>query len=519
MKHLHATAAKTPASSLPPQAWRPALQRKAHSAHDPVEVPAAVSEVLRSPGQPLQDDLRGVMQARFGADFSRVRVHADAHAGTSARAVDAAAYTVGHHVVFGAQQFAPSTERGRRLLAHELAHVLQQGAQPAVTNGLAIGAVGDAHEAQADRAADAVMRGGHAPAIGSAPRATLQRQPLPDGAPLVGSASNLPSAGVDIEGDEAISAASPKLVDLAARYKTDAGASGRIEISASLSEAAQLSSVGEQAERSRLLGRMDQIRNALVSIGVPRDRIDVTRPTAYATSAHGQVSVDLRRSASGLSGLPLGLPGSQGGPSPRFAPQSIPPAPTRTLPSLADLLTLKVGPLTIELPKSISARLPIALSAAKSLVIELKAEAPAKFSFKLTLDGTPYLRVSAVAGAQYDTDKKAATGAAGLEIESVKTTCHASNPDETRSKIAAAGDKLTKASQAYASTKDAGKLIEIAGALGEMYDAIDKAKAACKQVPRFKVEFGVKGPLGPADEGDPSKRPPSVLGGTLTIPF
>ncbi|HJV61277.1 MAG TPA: DUF4157 domain-containing protein [Albitalea sp.] len=499
------------------------LQRKAQSVAAVAQVPAAVHEVLQSPGQALGDDVRGAMEHRFGHDFSDVRVHADARAAASARAVDAAAYTVGRDVVFGAQQFAPSTAGGQKLLAHELAHVVQQGGSKAAGGeGLTLGAAGDAHEAQADRAAEQVMRGGGAPALGSA-GAAVQRAPLGSDAPVLSSMSSLPERSLEIAGEETISADNPKLVEIAGSFKT-ADSSARIEISASLTESAKLSSAGEQAERSRLWGRMKDVRDALVALGVPRDRIDLSAPTAYSTSAHGQVEVSLRKPRSLLLPAPgiAGLPPLGTGPS--FGPKTPPPVPAAKTPSLSDLLTLKFGPVTIELPKSIKARLPIPISAAKSLVIELQAEAPAKFGFKITLDGTPYVRVSASAGAEYDTDKKQATGSAGLQIESVKTTCHAVNPEETRSKIKTAGDKLMKAAQEYSAATDSdtkeGKLIEIAGAVGEMYDAVDKAKAACKQVPRFKLEFGVKGPLGTGgDDSDPSKRPATVLGGTLTIPF
>jgi hypothetical protein len=67
------------------------------------------------------------MEARFGYDFSRVRVHTDATAAESARAVQALAYTVGEDIVFGAGRYAPATGAGQRLLAHELTHVVQQG--------------------------------------------------------------------------------------------------------------------------------------------------------------------------------------------------------------------------------------------------------------------------------------------------------------------------------------------------------------------------------------------------------
>ena len=69
------------------------------------------------------------MEPRFGYDFSRVRVHSGTAAEQSARDVKAHAYTAGHAMVFGAGQFAPESQAGRRLIAHELAHVVQQSGQ------------------------------------------------------------------------------------------------------------------------------------------------------------------------------------------------------------------------------------------------------------------------------------------------------------------------------------------------------------------------------------------------------
>lgn len=87
---------------------------------------ASVDSVLASPGRPMDPPLRQDMESRFGYDFSQVRVHTGTVAEQSAREVNAIAYTVGHNVVFGAGQFAPTTHVGRRLLAHELTHVVQQ---------------------------------------------------------------------------------------------------------------------------------------------------------------------------------------------------------------------------------------------------------------------------------------------------------------------------------------------------------------------------------------------------------
>lgn len=82
--------------------------------------------IRRSPGHPLDAGTRAFFEPRFGRDFSGVRVHTDTSAAASARSIRAHAYTAGEHLVFDTGQFAPETEAGRRLLAHELAHVAQQ---------------------------------------------------------------------------------------------------------------------------------------------------------------------------------------------------------------------------------------------------------------------------------------------------------------------------------------------------------------------------------------------------------
>jgi len=81
---------------------------------------------IRGGGQPLPESTRAFFEPRFGYDFSQVRVHTDARAAEAAHAVGARAFTVGRDVVFGARQFEPGTSEGRRLLAHELTHVIQQ---------------------------------------------------------------------------------------------------------------------------------------------------------------------------------------------------------------------------------------------------------------------------------------------------------------------------------------------------------------------------------------------------------
>jgi hypothetical protein len=89
-------------------------------------MPPVVQRVLRSSGQPLDVSTLASMELRFGHDFSRVRIHSDEAAGASADAVNALAYTVGPHIVMAKGQYAPATPQGKRLLAHELTHVVQQ---------------------------------------------------------------------------------------------------------------------------------------------------------------------------------------------------------------------------------------------------------------------------------------------------------------------------------------------------------------------------------------------------------
>lgn len=88
---------------------------------------APVKNVLSSRGQELDRETRGFFEPRFGYDFGDVRVHTDSAAAGSARAMSARGYTVGNNIVFAAGQYQPRTETGKRLVAHELAHVVQQG--------------------------------------------------------------------------------------------------------------------------------------------------------------------------------------------------------------------------------------------------------------------------------------------------------------------------------------------------------------------------------------------------------
>ena len=119
---------KESASAAPARQAAPSSNRDQPGAAVSRVAPAIVHDVLNSPGQPLKPETRALYESRFGFDFSPVRVHSDAEAAESASAVNARAYTVGRHLVFAARQYAPETNAGKWLLAHELAHVVQQNA-------------------------------------------------------------------------------------------------------------------------------------------------------------------------------------------------------------------------------------------------------------------------------------------------------------------------------------------------------------------------------------------------------
>jgi len=104
------------------------LQTKHVDARDAglIEAPSSVHDTLSGSGRALDAATRAFMEPRFGVDFTSVRVHDGARSARSAREVSARAYTVGQHIVFGAGEYAPETNEGRRLIAHELAHVVQQ---------------------------------------------------------------------------------------------------------------------------------------------------------------------------------------------------------------------------------------------------------------------------------------------------------------------------------------------------------------------------------------------------------
>ncbi|WP_329433047.1 DUF4157 domain-containing protein [Streptomyces sp. NBC_01280] len=160
-----------------------AVMRRQGSGAGPRVAPPIVHEVLRAPGEALDSATLTSMSSRFGHDFSRVRVHTGPRAAQSAAAVAARAYTVGSHVVFNSQGYRPDTSDGRRLLAHELTHVVQQPASDGLPAcGLRVGDSRSRAEADAEAVGAAQGQWGSMPSAVAGP--VLRRQPAPVDADL-----------------------------------------------------------------------------------------------------------------------------------------------------------------------------------------------------------------------------------------------------------------------------------------------------------------------------------------------
>jgi hypothetical protein len=154
------------------------LQRSSTNQAESSEVPPIVHEVLRSPGQPLDPATRAFMEPRFGYDFSKVRVHTDAKAAESALAMDALAYTVGRDIVFGQGQYQSNVSAGRKLIAHELVHTIQQRGFSSNHTVSSVSEKGDFSEVEAGGVAHAALVE-KVPVISQA-RLILARQGDPD---------------------------------------------------------------------------------------------------------------------------------------------------------------------------------------------------------------------------------------------------------------------------------------------------------------------------------------------------
>jgi hypothetical protein len=153
--------------------------------HGPDEQEEERSPVLdvvgKGGGSPLPTELRAQMEGHLGADFSDVRVHDGAKAAESASAVQARAYTVGNDVVFNRGEYQPASDEGRRTLAHELTHVVQQRAGPVdgtpAPGGIAVSHPSDRFEQEAEASATSLQRHAEPEAVQTL---AVQRQAEPE---------------------------------------------------------------------------------------------------------------------------------------------------------------------------------------------------------------------------------------------------------------------------------------------------------------------------------------------------
>ena len=152
------------------------IQCKAEPDARPVAINGALDRASASLGAPLPEPLHHKFASALGADLSAVRVHTGGESAEAARTVAARAYTSGQAIHFGANQYAPGTVEGEHLLAHEVAHTVQQAATTAVQAKLTLGAADDPSEREADAAADRMVRG-ESVVVSDAPPA-IRRTPV-----------------------------------------------------------------------------------------------------------------------------------------------------------------------------------------------------------------------------------------------------------------------------------------------------------------------------------------------------
>lgn len=182
-------------------AW---IRRSAARQPGPAPAPPLVEDVLHSAGQPMDPPSRRYMEARFGYDFSGVRIHADARAADSARTIGSLAYSAGNDIVFGAGQYQPGTPRTARLLAHELTHVAQQHGRGVVEAKLTVGAAGTPAEREAD-AISAQVLNEEQPAVREGTDASTIQRALVAGCPEVTTAQDTAAvAGIGVPAHNAI---------------------------------------------------------------------------------------------------------------------------------------------------------------------------------------------------------------------------------------------------------------------------------------------------------------------------
>jgi outer membrane protein OmpA-like peptidoglycan-associated protein len=275
------------------------IQRKASGEGAQPAAPPIVHEVLCSPGQPLDVATRAFFEPRFGTDFDQVRVHTDAKAAESARAVKALAYTVGQNIVFREGLYAPGTSGGQRLLAHELVHIVQQG-----------GTVPQTVQSEGELPAITFQRNNEHP--GSPLSGVIQRAgdpaAIPPGFPCRTDLTAGRPAGTDVlftVGGSTITAAHTAQLTIVRDTWVAAGGTDDILVHG------YASTEGDQGANWTLsCSRAEAVRAELVRLGVPAVRINVVahgESTDFGSSVAPNRHAVVSTSAPGIMALPLAV--------------------------------------------------------------------------------------------------------------------------------------------------------------------------------------------------------------------
>jgi hypothetical protein len=200
-----------------------------------------------------------------------------------------------------------------------------------------------------------------------------------------------------------------------------------------------------------------------------------------------------------------------------------------SLPSTKIAFNLGAAAVTIDLPASLAVRLPVPFRGAEKVVFSLNAST-SKFSLKVTINALPHVRIIADASATTE-----GRGAAGLTLQTTRTTCRAVNAAAARSALQAAGTRLRDAIQAVqtppAPDPEASepartfaphlRYAEVVGAVANLKSEIDRVGASCREVPVASFNFGVQGDLATPDEpAQPGGTAAGTfVGGSLTLHF
>jgi outer membrane protein OmpA-like peptidoglycan-associated protein len=267
------------------------LARKPPGATFGRPAPSVVRQVVNSPGVALKAEARAFFEPRFGFDFSRVRVHADSPAAAAARSMDAAAYTVGQHIGFDSGRYEMHSTRGRGLIAHELAHTVQQsGAAPA--GALRMASPADASEKEADRASSSPVLSRGSVAIRAHRSLSVQCQPNQTDAPHFDPAENASPIVAAALGSMTIDRFETGKSDIPAMHKAELARTVKYITTllmkypgSKIQIVGNTDAIGKDADNQSLgQSRADSVEQALIAAGIPAEAIQ--------TESHG--SSDLR---------------------------------------------------------------------------------------------------------------------------------------------------------------------------------------------------------------------------------